>query len=292
VKGSIVSQLLNRGLGTKQAIDVRLLPARRAKSTRLRREDLELKLAALQQDYAELHTAIFEAAQVHRRLCAPRLVRFGDFELASEIFAVRQLPGDFFTVEETGSGVVLALGDVCGKGLAAGMWTPHLVGLLRTHTAADSEPEEITSGVNRDICRTSMHGATASLFLGKLDPITGLLSYCSAGHPPTFLLRANGALETLSEGGLLLGVLSDATYTRGFCHLRRGDMLVVYSDGITESRNPAGEEFGYQRLEAQMRQAQSGSADAALFSVLGAVQDFAGTQPLADDMSLAVIRRD
>jgi serine phosphatase RsbU (regulator of sigma subunit) len=172
------------------------------------------------------------------------------------------------------------------------MWTPHLVSLVRTHTTPDSEPEVIMNGVNRDICRTPILGPTASLFLGKLDPIAGLLSYCSAGHPPAFLLRANGSLESLSEGGLLLGVLADATYTRGFCQLRRGDMLLVYSDGITESRNTSGDEFGYERLETQMRHAQSGSADAALFSVLGAVQDFAGTRPLADDMSLAVIRRD
>jgi hypothetical protein len=62
--------------------------------------ELELKLAALQEDYADLHAALFEAAQVHRRLCAPRLVRRGEFEIASEIFAVRHLPGDFFTVAE------------------------------------------------------------------------------------------------------------------------------------------------------------------------------------------------
>src|SRR6185295_15814364 len=117
----------------RRAVEVSAPPAR----TQTRRRDLELKLAALQKDYADLHTAIFEAAQVHRRLCAPRLLRFGDFELASEIFAVRSLPGDFFTVEGAGEGVVLALGDICGKGLAAGMWTPHLVSLVRTHTTPD-----------------------------------------------------------------------------------------------------------------------------------------------------------
>src|SRR5512141_1515749 len=76
--------------------------------------ELKAKLATLQKDYAELHTALFEAAQVHRRLCAPRLVRYGAFEIASEIFAVRFLPGDFFTIEEAGGAVILALGDVCG----------------------------------------------------------------------------------------------------------------------------------------------------------------------------------
>src|SRR6266511_4395606 len=98
----------NTGLGTRRALDPGVSPTRRSSINRTRRDELELKLATLQKDYAELHTAIFEAAQVHRRLCAPRLVRHGAFEIASEIFAVRHLPGDFFTVEETKHGVVLA----------------------------------------------------------------------------------------------------------------------------------------------------------------------------------------
>src|SRR5216684_5979483 len=281
----------NGGVAARRAIDTRVLPPRRT-SNRARREDLEVKLAALQKDYAELHTAIFEAAQVHRRLCAPRLVRHGDFEIASEIFAVRHLPGDFFTVEETNDGVILALGDICGKGLAAGMWTTHLVGLLGAHTAATSQPESIVAGVNRDICRITSAVPLASMFLAKLDPITGLVKYSSAGHPPAILLRANGELESLSEGGLLLGVLSDAAYAGGSFKLGAGDVLMIYSDGITESLNYAGEEFGYARLEAQLRRAQTGAADALLFSVLGAVQDFAAARPLVDDMSLAIVRRD
>src|SRR5262249_59991634 len=106
----------------------------------------------LEKQFGDLHTALFEAAQVHRQLCAPRLVRSGSFEIASEIFAVRYLPGDFFTVEQTNGGLILALGDVCGKGLAAGMWTPCLVGLVRAHTAASSEPHAIMAGGERAWC--------------------------------------------------------------------------------------------------------------------------------------------
>ena len=290
--------LFPRGIGTKRALDAPVYAPRPKRSTKPRRQELEVKLAALQQDYAELHTAIFEAAQVHRRLCAPRLLRHGDFEIASEIFAVRHLPGDFFTVEETNDGVILALGDICGKGLAAGMWTTHLVGLLGAHTAVTSEPEAIVAGVNQDICRITSAVPLASMFLAKLDPITGLVEYSSAGHPPAILLRANGELESLSEGGLLLGVLSDAAYVSGSFKLGAGDVLMVYSDGITESLNNAGEEFGYARLEKQLRRAQSGAADTTgaadtmLFSVLGAVQDFAATRSLVDDMSLVIVRRD
>src|SRR3954471_12464722 len=132
--------------------ETHLYPARVNRTPRVPRHELELRLADLQQHYAELHTEIFEAAQVHRRLCAPRHVRFGNFEIASEIFAVRHLPGDFFTVEEKSDGVVMALGDICGKGLAAGMWTTHLVGLVGARVAVTSKPQEIVAGVNRDLC--------------------------------------------------------------------------------------------------------------------------------------------
>ena len=86
------------------------LPSTLSSRLRAQHRELKLKHAALEKDYADLHTALFEAAQVHRRLCAPRLVRHGDVEIASEIFAVRYLPGDFFTIEEAGGGVIIALG--------------------------------------------------------------------------------------------------------------------------------------------------------------------------------------
>jgi serine phosphatase RsbU (regulator of sigma subunit) len=280
------------GTGTGRTVDVQAsAPSRQKSGSRARQRELELTLAALQKDYADLYTALFEAAQVHRRLCAPRLVRHGDFEIASEVFAVRHLPGDFFTVEESSSSVVLALGDIGGKGLAAGMWTTHLVGLVGTHTAASPEPEVIVTGVNRDLCRMSSVVPLASLFLARLDPATGRLDYCSAGHPPTMLLRADGQLESLSEGGPLLGAIPAASYASGGVNLRAGDVLLAYSDGILESCNRAGQEFGSERLESQLRRSPTGSAEAVLFSVLGAVQDFAATSPLADDTSLVVVRR-
>lgn|SRR5574341_1160268 len=285
-----MSQSFNQAVAPRKAVEVRPY-SRRVGTRKPRRQELELKLSALQRDYAELHTSIFEAAQVHRRLCAPRHLRFGEFDIASEIFAVRQLPGDFFSVEDTGNGVVFALGDVCGKGLAAGMWTPHLVGLVRAHTTSNATPQAIVAGVNRDICRTSALAPFASLFLGKLNPAKGVLHYCSAGHPPAFLLRADGELEMLTDGGLLLGALAEAEYAAGSCVFDAGDTLLIYSDGITESLDKRGEEFGYARLERHLRAAHRGSADSILFSVLGAVQDFAATRPLVDDMSLAIMRR-
>lgn len=285
----------NAALATRrqlEVVDLRIHHSQTKRSNKVPKQELEARLADLQHEYAALRSEIFEAAQVHRRLCAPRHVLFGNFEIASEIFAVRHLPGDFFTVEEKCDGsVILALGDISGKGLAAGMWTPHLVGLLAARVAVTSKPEAIVAGVNRDICLLKSFMPLASLFLANLDPLTGLVKYCSAGHPPALLLRANGELELLSEGGLLLGVVPAASYTCGSFVLGAGDVLMIYSDGITESLNCAGEEFGYAHLEDQLRRAKAEGAEALLFSVLGAVQDFAAARLLVDDMSLAIVRR-
>jgi len=250
----------------------------------------EERLEKLQQDYAELNTAIFEAAQVHRRLCAPSLVRHGGFDVASEIFAVRHLPGDFFSVEDTSEGLLLALGDIGGKGLAAGMWVTHLVGLIRTHTAQSSDPEAIVTGVNRDIARFAGIEPLSSLFVGRLNAATEKMDYCSAGHPPALLLRTNGQLELLSDGGPVLGAVPEASFECGNVTLGRGDLLLACSDGILESFNEAEQEFGNMRLQTELRRAQGGSAEAVLFSVLGAVQDFAAPRPLTDDMTLLVVK--
>ena len=287
------------GLATRRRA-LQVTPTHRPRSIAVRREELELKLNELQKDYVELHAAIFEAAQVHRRLCAPRLIRYGDFEIANEIFAVRHLAGDFFTVRDGNNRAVLALGDISGKGLAAGMWTTHLVSLVGARAAVKSEPEVIVAGVNRDVCLTASTVPLASLFVARLDSATGTLDYCSAGHPPALLLSSNGELEALSEGGLLLGVLPTAPYVRGSVQLGPGDVLLAYSDGVLETVNNSDEEFGLERIKMQLRIAaleqndtiHRVSAETILFSVLAAVQDFGASHKLVDDLSVVVIRRD
>lgn len=286
----MTSAALSLGLSPKRAVATRVpVPA---VSDENKFNELEAKLTMLQRQYAELNTAIFEASQVHRRLCAPSSVHYGPFNIASEIFAVRHLPGDFFTVEQTNEGLVLALGDIGGKGLAAGMWVSHLAGLIRTHTAASSSPEAIVAGVNRDFARLSMVAPLSSLFVGRLNADSGTLDYCNAGHPPALLLRASGELERLSDGGPVLGFMPGAGFDCGVVQIAPHDALLICSDGILESFNQAEQEFGNRRLEDEFRRAQGGSAEAMLFSVLGAVQDFAAPRPLTDDMTLVLITRE
>jgi sigma-B regulation protein RsbU (phosphoserine phosphatase) len=280
----------SRDHGTDQA-HTATLGRRRRRSARPRRYELEEKISILQRDYADLHAALFEAAQVHRRLCAPRRLHFGGFHIASEIFAVRQLPGDFFVAQETPHGITLSLGDVCGKGLAAGMWVTHVAGLIAMHSAGETKPCAVVAAVHKAFRQTPAMPLT-SLFQARLDPASGRLDYCNAGHPPALLLRANGGIEELLDGGSLLGAFPFDTFAQGCAQLEPGDALVIYSDGILDSSNPSGEQFGPKRWEQLLRNVQADDADALLLSLLGAVQDHAGGYPIQDDMSLVVIRRE
>jgi phosphoserine phosphatase RsbU/P len=257
----------------------------------VRCRELEEEITKLQRDCAELHAALSEAAQVHRKLCAPRRLRYGSFYIASEIFAVRQLPGDFFVAREMTQGLMLSLGDICGKGLAAGMWVTHVAGLLTMHTNADLDAQAVVAAVHKAVRQTPTMPLT-SLFQAKLDLTSGRLDYCNAGHPPALLLRAAGGIEELSDGGPLLGALPFDSFAQSSAQLKPGDALVIYSDGILDSTDPSGEQFGPRRLEELLRHVQSQDADALLLSLLGAVQDHAGGHPIQDDMSLVVIHRE
>lgn len=245
---------------------------------------------ALRRDHDELRRTLFEAAHVQRKLCGPRQLCRQSFEIAAEIFPVRDLSGDFVSVFELGTELVFAIGDIAGKGLAAAMWFTHLLSLLQLYMRQQQNPAAALQAINRDLCATQLAAPLTTMVLAKLDPQRGKLSYCNAGHPPAILLRAGGQAEMLRQGGPLLGALSAAAFDAGEILMHPGDTLLAYSDGILESRNVHGAEFG---LDGVLNALQSvhGSANATLFSLLAATEDFAGDQPRHDDLALVVVNQ-
>jgi serine phosphatase RsbU (regulator of sigma subunit) len=262
--------------------------ARLAEALR-RNHALEDQLAELRREHDHLRHTFFEAAQVQRKLCGTRHLRRKSFEIASEIFPVRDLSGDFIGIFESDNELVLAIGDISGKGLAAGMWFAHMVSTIRLQCARHRNPAAALSAMNRDLMRSGLELPFTSLLLCRLKLLTGEIAYCNAGHPPAVLLRGDGQVETLREGGPLLGVLPGASYATGKTALKPGDTLLGYSDGVVECSDQAGGDFGMDRLLAAA-QTSSGST-ATLFSVLGAVEDFAGSHPREDDLALLVVHR-
>ncbi len=254
------------------------------------RQRLEEKVAALEQEQRRLHRALFDAAEVQRRLSPPRQLRVGRFEVASEMFPLSYLSGDFYDVLDLGRTTGLAVGDIIGKGVVAGLWFAHLVGLLRVRARSSKDPAVTLAAINHDLRQLNAEPPLVSLIYARLDPKRGELVYCNAGQPPAIVLKKDGTTRPLADGGPLLGAIPEATFASGRVTLEPGDALIAYSDGIVECRNSRGEEFGLEGLLEAARRAGDASADKLLFSVLAAVQDFAGTHPREDDFALMVVR--
>jgi serine phosphatase RsbU (regulator of sigma subunit) len=259
---------------------------------------LQEELGALRQEHAKLRQAIFEAAQVQRRLCAPRELTWGEFEIAGEIFPVRHLSGDFFKVFELGAALGIVVGDIAGKGLSAGIWLTHMTSLVQRCAQTHADPAAAVAEVNRELCEGHGEPPLTALFFARMEPKRGEIVYCNAGLPGPMVLRgdksrnvASGAVTSLDEGGTILGAVRGAKYDSGRVTLDPGDSLIAYSDGVTECRNPRDEEFDTKRLSTAAGAASGTSASQALFSTLGAVLDFADGCPPHDDLTLLVVRR-
>ena len=244
------------------------------------------------QERLDLHAQLFEAAQIQRKLSGPRMLQVGDMQFASEVFAARYLSGDFTVLSQSGSKVFTTLGDIAGKGFAAGMWFTNLAGLLQSYGRPDSDPRKTATEINRHLCYLRPMAPFVTAFIAQVDCDLSALTYCNAGHFPPILLRADGRTERLANGGPLLGAIADAQFESDQVTFEPGDTLVVYSDGVLECRGASGEEFGPNRLLAAVREAKQPTAQATLMMLLAAVQDFANGNPLCDDVSLAVIQRD
>ena len=260
-----------------------------AASGRARSQQQELD--EVRREHAKLQQAIYEAAQVQRRLCSPRELVCGEFEVAGEIFPVRHLCGDFFKAMQLEDELGLLVGDIAGKGLSAGIWQAHLMDLVQRCARTHQQPKDAISAVNRELCLNESEPPLAALFFGRLDLQRNELVYCNAGLPAALVLRGNRSVERLEKGGPMLGALEKATYSSGSVELNPGDMLLAYSDGLTECRNSRDEEFETERLSMAAMSLSGASASQVLFSTLATVLDFAAACPPEDDLTLLVVRR-
>jgi sigma-B regulation protein RsbU (phosphoserine phosphatase) len=159
---------------------------------------------------------------------------------------------------------------------------------VRTAALRGTRPSELLATLNESLVRGSPGGRFATAALARLEVSRGRLTVCVAGHPPPFVLRADGSVETLGEPGSLLGVFPDPTLLDVATSLRAGDAIVLYTDGITDAR--VGEQqFGVDRLRDTLASAASGSPDDIVERVMDTVVAFTSND-LSDDIALVVVR--
>ena len=234
------------------------------------------------------------ASQVQRGLLPTAGISPKDFELAAEWRPASTVSGDFYDAFDLPqSGAAFVVGDVSGKDVPAAMLASLIQGTAHasdwTRSAADHNTA--TEQLNRLLCERASQERFASLFWGYFDTPTGLLHYVNCGHCAPLLFRNRGkSILRLSDGGPVLGLLPRARFEQGAERLEQGDLLVLYSDGVIEAANAAGEEFGEHRLIAAVESDVSATPSEIRDRILRAVRAFTGTDVLADDQTLLAIR--
>jgi sigma-B regulation protein RsbU (phosphoserine phosphatase) len=220
-------------------------------------------------------------------------------DLCASMEPAREVGGDLydFFVTEDGK-LCFLIGDVSGKGMPAALFMARTKSLIRITTelmrarhGASAGPAEIIARVNRELCQDNSDMMFVTLFFAMIEPATGELEFCNAGHNAPY--RLNGkTVETIEGGkGIILGVRPDAVYSTGRLALAPGDGVYLFTDGVTEANNAAEELFSETRLEAVLRAADGAPCAEIVKSVAYAVRAFVGDALPSDDITMLAIRR-
>ncbi len=175
--------------------------------------------------------------------------------------------------------------------MAAALLMASMQAIFRTLADSEATPAELVCSLNRHLIRSANPNKFASFFLGALDPASGSLLYVNAGHNPPVLIRVSGEVERLPAGGVVLGVFEDAPFEEQSVTLHPGDLLALYSDGVTEQSNATDDEFGEDRLITALKSNSTLPAENIHSAVLEALHGFSGETPQYDDATLVVLKR-
>lgn len=233
-----------------------------------------------------------EARQIQSSILPRRLPQPGDFQVAARTVPAEIVGGDFYDVISFADGVFyVVVSDATGHGLPAALQVRDVFTGLRMGLAREFKISRTLERLNNIIHRSRLATKFVSLFLAEID-LQGSVIYCNAGHPPALLVSARGEVTRLTTGGMLLGPMADSRYTIGLARLEPGDLLVLYSDGITEANDAAGQEElgedGLRKLLLECRRQHPRRIVARVFDALGR---FTGPAPRKDDQTLVVVKR-
>ena len=187
--------------------------------------------------------------------------------------------------------MLIALGDVSGKGTAAALLMSSVHAAMHAQVSAGSHLPEIVTSVNQYLADNTPANRFVTLFAAELDPLSGKIRYINAGHNPPLVGRHDGSIQQLASGGFPLGILPAAEFEVGETQLAPGEVLVIYSDGVSEANNLAEEEFGMDRLSDVIKRNLTASAAGMRDKVESALSAFTQTAPANDDITLVIVKR-
>lgn len=272
------------------------------------KEDLSLltvmaNVAAIRIEHARLNEVeqaerlmakeLSQAGEIQRRLLPASAPTVPGMDLAGYNVPCRTVGGDYFDFfEMSGGKVALVVGDVAGKGMPAAMLMSSLQARLQILVETDENPASIVARLNKSISGNCPDNRFITFFLAIVDPATGEIRYCNAGHNPPLLVRASGLTEKLEGGGIILGILPIAQYSEHRTTIQGGDTLVLFSDGVSEAMpNGSDEEFGEMRISMAILNRASQSSQRLIEGVIEDLQIWCAGAPYSDDVTLLVAKK-
>jgi serine phosphatase RsbU (regulator of sigma subunit)/pSer/pThr/pTyr-binding forkhead associated (FHA) protein len=251
------------------------------------------RLAEVEQAERILAKELEQAAEIQRRLLPVEAPNVPGVDLAGYNAPCRTVGGDYYDFLTYPDGrVALLVGDVAGKGMPAALLMSSLQARVQVLFDDPTNLAALVTRLNRIISSNCPANRFISFFIGVLDPKTDEITYVNAGHNPPLLVHRGGVVEKLEGTGLILGIIGTAQYEQRTCHLQQGDVVVLFSDGVTEACHPdVDEEFGEDRLAATLAELSCDSAQSIIESINQRVHEFTGGCPPADDITLVVARR-
>jgi len=215
-----------------------------------------------------------------------------NYEFQGISFSCYEIGGDYYDFINLPDGkMLIALGDVSGKGTGAALLMSSLHAAIHGQVAAKSSLAETVDAVNQYLAANTPSNRFVTLFITELDPATGMLKYINAGHNPPLVGRSDGTVTQLESGGFPLGILPMAQFEVGETELKPGESLVIYSDGVSEANNLKGEEFGMERLIDVVSKNLRASAAGLRDKVESELSAFTKTAPANDDITLVIVKR-
>jgi serine phosphatase RsbU (regulator of sigma subunit) len=232
------------------------------------------------------------AAEIQRGILPAGPPSIPGFDLAGHNAPSRTVGGDYYDWVPCPDGrLLVVLADVAGKGMAAALLMSNLQARVQILGEEGRDPGPTLTRLARSMSQACPSNRFITMFAGLLDPRTGGLTWSSAGHNPALLVRKDGGVEQLPACGTALGILFQQEYPQRSVDLEPGDLLLLYSDGVTEAADPDDEEFGTERLVEVVRENRGRGAAAVIESINRAVDNWAGDTPPADDITTVAIRR-
>lgn len=229
-----------------------------------------------------------EARLIQRGLLPTSTPQVAGIDLSVTWLPADGVGGDCFDTLGFGDVLGVSIADIAGKGLPAALLMSNLQAAVRAFAQEAVSPASINNSVNRLLCRNMASGRFATFCYARIEPAARRIVYSNAGHNPPLLIRPDGAVEQLSEGGMVLGVFPENQYDQAEVPLGPGDRLLFYTDGITEARSPEGEEYGEERLAAVAVAARTTPASAVKDAILADVNAFTAGK-FEDDATLIVV---